>query len=194
LDISELLEKFRSVEYHYPDVVWHDVRLRVLRPILTEKLVDFTPEDFEELLRSDWFMWPRVIEQTLQQILGENDFNEVKLRLLNLFLGKGSIEKRLQDVLNLRGIGVFLASQFLSAVDEDYIIYHRRVLEGIRELLPHLDDWGILPENVKTAEGYLRFNDICRSIRDRFGFKSLGEVHEFFWHGHEKNWQFNSNP
>jgi hypothetical protein len=46
--------------------------------------------------------------------------------------------------------------------------------------------------SVVTAEQYLHFNEICKSIQERFGFKSPGEVHEFYWHGHYSNWNFDA--
>lgn len=192
MSLSELLESYRTTEYHYPDIVWQDMRVKVLKPILTEELADLTEERFRELLLSEWFMKPRIAEQMIENIIRENDFNEVKLKLLDLFLGKSPLEKRLQAVIDLNGIGPYIASQLLSAVDDEFIIYHQNVLEGIRALLPHLDDWGILHTNIRNAREYSQFNDICKSIRDRFGFKSLGEVHEFFWHGYANNWEFGS--
>jgi len=46
--------------------------------------------------------------------------------------------------------------------------------------------------SVVTPEQYLHFNEICKSIQKRFGFKSPGEVHEFFWYGHYSNWKFDA--
>jgi hypothetical protein len=43
---------------------------------------------------------------------------------------------------------------------------------------------------VKTAEHYIDFNELCKSIKNNFGFSSLGELHEFFWHGHSSGWNF----
>jgi len=43
---------------------------------------------------------------------------------------------------------------------------------------------------VKTAEDYIDFNELCKSIKNNFGFRSLGELHEFFWHGHNSGWNF----
>lgn len=166
------------------------MRTKKLRPLLTEKLADMTRDDFRNLMLSNWFMQPRISEQIVNDIITLNDFNEVKLRLLDLFLGKRPIKDRLQIVMDLAGVGPYLASQLLSAVDEAYTIYHQNAVEGIKDLLPHLVDWEILETNVATAEQYLHFNKICKSIQKRFGFKSLGEVHEFFWHGHDSNWNF----
>jgi len=191
LDLVKLLDQFRRLEYHYPDVVWHDMRAKKLKPILTEKLVNMTQEEFKKLLLSSLFMPARIPEQSVNDIVTQNDFNEVKLKLLDLFLGTRPIKERLQDVMDLAGIGPYIASQLLSAVKNDeYTIYHPNVVEGIKDLLPHLVDWEILESNVTTAEQYLNFNEICKSIQKRFGFKSLGEVHEFFWHGHSSNWNF----
>jgi len=186
-NIPELLKKFRKTEYYHRDVLWHDLRVKILKPILTEKLVNLSEAEFKNLLQSEWFMQPRIPQQ-IDEIIKSNGLCEIKLRLLNLFLGQSPINERLQAVLDLRGIGLYIASQLLSAVDNDYIIYHEKVLEGIRDILPDLED--ILPNEISDAEKYLYFNEICKSIKDTFGFKSLGEVHEFFWHGHDTNWEF----
>lgn len=189
-NIPELLKKYRSTEYHYPDVVWHDLRVKTLKPKLTMGFANITKDEFKSLLLSEWFMKPRVPEQQIDDIITNNDFNEVKLRFLDLFLGKGSFEKRFQAVLELCGVGPYIASQLLSAVDNEYVIYHEKVLEGIRDALPHLVDWGIVPNKVTNASEYIKYNEVCKSIKEIFGFKNLGEIHEFFWHGFDSNWQF----
>jgi hypothetical protein len=197
MDLMELLDQFRRTEYHYPDIIWHDMRAKKLKPLLTEKLVNMTPHEFRELLLSKLFMHPRIPEQTVNDIVTKNDFDNVKLRLLDLFIGMRPIQEMMQDVMDLVGIGPYIASQLLSAVkNEEYTVYHPNVVQGINDLLPHLVDWGILETSVTTAEQYLNFNDICKSIQKRFEFKSLGEVHEFFWHGHSSNWSFSEkeNP
>jgi hypothetical protein len=190
-DIVKLLDQFRRLEYHYPDIVWHDIRAKKLRPLLTEKLVNMTPGDLKNLMLSHLFMRARIPEQSINDIITRNDFADIKLKMLDLFIGVRPIRERLEDVMNLTGIGPYIASQLLSAVTNDeYTVYHEKVAEGIADLLPHLVDWGILELSVRTAEQYLNFNELCKSIRERFGFQSLGEVHEFFWHGHDSNWNF----
>lgn len=192
MSLSDLLKAFRTTEYPYSDIVWQDIRVKYLKPILTEEMVHLSVTSFKELLLSEWFMNPRLPEQTISRITQGNDFNEMKLRLLDLFLGTRSLRDRLQDVMDLKGVGPYIASQFLSAVDDTFIIYHENVLEGIQELLPHLEGWGMLP-TVQNAEDYLKFNEVCRSIKERFNFKSVGEVHEFFWHGLNNEWEFSSS-
>jgi hypothetical protein len=195
MDPIDLLEKFRRLDYHYSDVVWHDMRAKKLKPLLTEKLVNMTPSEFGELLLGRLFMHTRIPDQTVNDIVAKNDFNEVKLRLLDLFIGIRPIRERLQDVLDLAGIGPYVASQLLSAVKNDeYIVYHQNVFEGIRDMLPYLIEWEIIETKVTNAEQYLNFNEVCKSIQKMFGFKSLGEVHEFFWHGHDSKWNFSGSP
>ena len=191
LDIVKLLDQFRRQEYHYPDIVWQDIRAKRLSPILTMRLTNMDKNEFKDLLLSNLFMRARIPEKTVEDIISNNDFNEVKLKLLDLFLGIRPIRERLHDVMKLNGIGPYIASQLLSAVTEDeYTVYHPKVAKGIRDLLPHLVDWDILNLSVVKAEQYLSFNEICKSIKKTFGFKSLGEVHEFFWHGHKSKWKF----
>lgn len=191
MDLMKLLDQFRRLEYHYPDIVWHDTRAKKLKPILTQELTNMNRSEFENLLLSNLFMRTRIPEQTVKDIVSKNDFNEVKLKLLDLFLGTRPMDERLQDVMNLVGIGPYIVSQLLSAATNDeYTVYHPNVVEGIKDLLPHLVDWEILELNVTTAEQYLNFNELCKSLKERFGFKNLGEVHEFFWHGHDSDWKF----
>ena len=191
LDIVKLLDQFRRQECHYPDIVWQDIRAKRLSPILTMRLTNMDRNEFKDLLLSNLFMRARIPEQTVEDIVSNNDFNEVKLKLLDLFLGTRPMKERLQDVMNLTGIGPYIASQLLSAVTKDeYIVYHPNVVKGIRDLLPHLVDWNILNLSVVDAEQYLSFNEICKSIKKTFDFKSLGEIHEFFWHGHDSDWKF----
>lgn len=191
MDPIKLLDEFRRKEYHYSDIIWHDMRAKKLKPLLTEALVHMEPEEFKRLLLSEVFMHARIPEKAANDIVSNKNFSEVKLRLLDLFQGSRPIRERLKDVLDINGIGPYIASQLLSAVTNDeYTVYHQNVVKGIDDLLHHLVDWEILELNVTTAEQYLNFNEICKSIKDRFGFKSLGEVHEFFWHGHDRKWQF----
>lgn len=48
------------------------------------------------------------------------------------------MEERPQTVMDLKGIGPFMASQLLSSVDEDFIMYHEDLLEGMKELIPEM--------------------------------------------------------
>ena len=167
------------------------MRAKKLKPLLTERLTNMKKDEFKNLLLSKLFMPARIPEQAVNDIITKQEFSEVKLKLLDLFLGTRPIRERFADVLKLGGIGPYIASQLLSAVKRDeFTVYHPNVVEGIKDLLPHLVDWGILELSVTTAEQYLNFNEICKSIKERFGFKSLGEVHEFFWHGHDSDWKF----
>jgi len=77
-------------------------------------------------------------------------------------------------------IMLFYFPAFPAVGEDDYVIYCPDVLEGIRELLPE-----IAPERVETVEDYFDFNELCKEIRDAYGFRDLGELHEFFWHGHK---------
>lgn len=192
MDIAELLKKFRSIEYHYADVIWHDVRAKRLKEIVTEKLTDMTRDEFRNLFLGSLFMKPRIPEQTISDIISQNDFNGVKLRILDLFLGTRPVKERIQNLMKLKGVGPYIASQLVAGIgDSEYVVYHENVIEGIKDLLPHLVDWNLFDLNVSTAEEYLRFNEVCKSIKKIFGFISLGEVHEFFWHGHDSKWKFN---
>jgi len=90
----------------------------------------------------------------------------------------------------VQGVG-FRPFIYRTAVKNDeYTIYHENVVKGIEEFLTHIVDWQLVELNVKTAEHYIDFNEVCKSIKNNFGFRSLGELHEFFWHGHNSGWSF----
>ena len=150
-----------------------------------------TEEEFKTLLLSNLFLPKSVSQQTANIIVTENDFNGLKLKLLDLFLGVGELKERLQRLLDLEGFEPCIASQLLAAVKNDeYTIYHENVVNGIEDFLTHVVDWQIVELNVKTAEDYIDFNELCKSIKNNFGFRNLGELHEFFWHGHSSGWNF----
>jgi hypothetical protein len=191
MNVNTVLEQFRKAEYHYPDVIWHDIRSVKLKPKLTMELVNMTAQEFKALLLSNLFLPKTVSEQQANIIVEENDFNEVKLKLFDLFLGVRPFKDRLQTVLDLEGFEPGVASQLLSAVNnEEYTIYHKNVVKGIEDFLTHIVDWELVELNVKTAEHYIDFNELCKSIKNNFGFTTLGELHEFFWHGHKSGWSF----
>lgn len=181
-NVFELIEKFRKSDI-YQDVLWQKFRIRKLKPILTEKLPEMNEEEFRTLLKDkENFMPPAGgWDARLRQVMAQNDFNEIKSRLISLFCGKDSIEYRLQAVMGLNGFGPFITSQLLSAIDDQFIIYHGRLVENMKKLLPRFGA-NIEIRLVRDAKEYLRFNEICKIIRDAFCFNSLGELHEFFWH------------
>jgi hypothetical protein len=47
MNVSEVLERFRKAEYHYPDIIWHDIRSIKLKPKLTSELVSMTANEFK---------------------------------------------------------------------------------------------------------------------------------------------------
>jgi hypothetical protein len=191
MNVNEVLERFRMAEYHYPDVIWHDIRSAKLKPKLTAGLVNITADEFKAILLSNLFLPKSISKQTADMIVVGNDFNEVKLKLFDLLLGVRPLKDRLQAVLDLKGFDPCIASQLLAAVKNDeYTIYHENVVKGIEDFLTHVVDWEIIELNVKTAEHYIDFNELCKSIKNNFGFRSLGELHEFFWHGHSSGWSF----
>ena len=191
MNVNTVLEQFRKAEYHYPDVIWHDIRSFKLKKKLTMELVDITAQEFKTLLLGNLFLPKTVSQQQADIIVEENDFNEVKLKLFDLFLGVRSLKERLQTVLDLEGFEPSVVSQLLAAINNvEYTIYHKNVVKGIEDFLTHIVDWELVELNVKTAEHYIDFNELCKSIKNNFGFTSLGELHEFFWHGHKSGWSF----
>jgi hypothetical protein len=191
LRVEEFLERFRKTKY-YLDVIWQNKKVEVFRRYVTEVFPELDETEFKDKFREmmrDWFMKGRMEELAVENILDSNDYRDLKLRLLDLLLNEQRpIQRRLEFLMGLRNVGPFFASQFLSAVGQDkYIVYHDDVLEGVKSLLPKFAEEYIgidLPAKVRTADEYMKFNEVCSAIRDAFSFRSLAEVHEFFWHCH----------
>lgn len=192
--LEELLRRFRTSN-GYIDVAWQTARTNVLKSKLTEGLANMTQPEFEKLVLSNWFYLPRRKERQYEEIIRLNGFESVKLRLLDLLVGKGPIRDRIQAFMNLEGVGPFIASQFLSTVDDQYIMYHDDLVEGVRTLFDELFGeefqyhFADVIRKPADAESYLELNEICKAIKDNFGFKSLGEVHEFFVHFQQRLFQ-----
>ena len=145
MNVNEVLERFRKTEYHYPDVIWHDIRSIKLKPKLTSQLVSISANEFKSLLLSNLFLPKTVSDQVANVIVLGNDFNETKLKLFDLFLGTGDFKQRLQNVLDLEDFNPCIASQLLSAVNnKEYTIYHENVVNGIEDFLAHVVDWQLI--------------------------------------------------
>ena len=182
--IRELLRGFRDSDTYQHIIYVQYFAPKKVRKIITEEILDFDEERFRDIM-AEYFMLGRMGEQAIDYILRNNDFNDVKFRLLNLFVGKKPIVERFKAFLEIKGIDLFFGTHFLRATGEDdFVIYHDYVLKGIKELLPK-----IAPNRVETVEEYMDFNDLCKEIRDIYGFKDLGELHEFFWHGYKNKWK-----
>ena len=150
--MNEVLERFRMAEYHYPDVIWHDLRSAKLKPKLTFDLVDLTAAEFKTLLLSKLFLPKTVTKELAETIVVANDFNEVKLKLFDLFLGVRPIKQRIQTVMDLEGFDPCITSQLLAAVkNNDFTIYHQNVVNGIEDFLTHVVDWELVDLNVQKV-------------------------------------------
>ena len=42
----------------------------------------------------------------------------------------------------------------------------------------------------KIAEEVIAELKRDRSVADVYSFESMAELHEFLWHGHDRNWEF----
>ena len=191
-DIGGLIRKFRTSEYFY-DVFWHEVRRKLLLPKLTKELPYMSEKEFKELL-SNRNLFGDIRIPNINKMLG--NFKENKLRLMNLFLGNEPIEKRIKEVLEIKGMSIYTISNLLSATSDEFMLYHNNLIPAIWDLLPELQDkvsicTELLPKReVSTAEEYVNFNDFCKILRDILGFRSSGELHEFLWHGYDTDWTF----
>ncbi|MEM2498356.1 MAG: hypothetical protein QXR81_08275 [Candidatus Nezhaarchaeales archaeon] len=137
---------------------------------MINELPSMDKKQLKELLLGYRFYEPRLEEKAVDKIINENDFNELKLRLLDLFLGKSPLEQRLQHVMDLKGVGAFITSNLLSAIDSGSIIFHPDVVNGMKELLPEDE----LRKHHKVADlnrfdinakEYLRFNEFCKVVK-----------------------------
>ena len=185
--LEDLLQRFRDSD-GYIDVAWQTTRINVLKSRLIEDLVDMSSSQFKELVLGNWFYRPRLEERQYEKIINQNGFENVKLRLLNLFVEEKPLRDRIQDVMNLKEVGPFIASQFFSVISDQFIMYHDDLIKGLTRLFHELFaeefqyHFAVAVRKPINAKSYLEFNEICKAIRDTFGFKSLGEVHEFFVH------------
>jgi hypothetical protein len=69
--MNVILEQFRKAEYHYPEVVWHDIRSTKLKPKLTRELVKMTTQEFKGLLLSNLFLAKNASKQRADKIVEE---------------------------------------------------------------------------------------------------------------------------
>ena len=190
-NIEEIIKKFRTSEY-YCDVFWHEIRKKILIPKLTKELPNMNEDEFKKLL-SDRSLFGIIKNPNINLML--EDFKETKIRLMNLLLGKELIEKRIKEALEIKGISIYTVSNLLSATSDEFILYHDFLIPAINNLLPELQNRvsicaKFLPKKVETAEDYINFNEFCKILMKILGFKTLGELHEFLWHGYDTEWKF----
>jgi hypothetical protein len=77
MNVNEVLERFRMAEYHYPDVIWHDIRSTKLKPKLTAELVNLTADEFKALLLSNLFLPKSVAKQTANTMWQETTLTKL---------------------------------------------------------------------------------------------------------------------
>ena len=131
-------------------------------------------------------MLGRMSSRAIDAIFDNNSVQDIKRRLMDMFQSDLPPLRRLESITSLSGIDLFFGSYLLAAShDGAFIVYHDNVLNGVKESLPKLAELLKLPTSISRSEEYLDFNDVCKAIRELLGFKSLAEVHEFFWHGHK---------
>lgn len=187
--LDELLKKFRTSE-SFKGVVGQRIATLTVPRIVREKLLGLDDiqflNEFKKLFYN-YFMLGRMGETALNNILDNNDVAILKQKLIDLFLSDISPSKKLKSVMELKHVGLFFGTSLLSAACQgEFIIYHEKVFKGIEEL----ECTWIPIDIVDTSESYFAFNDICKALKEMYSFKSLGEVHEFFWHGKDINWNF----
>lgn len=188
-NVVELIKAFRKSK-HFRDVVGQKITTLTVPRIVREKLLGLDDIEFLNEFESmfiNYFMLGRMGETALKNILNSNNVAKIKQKLIDLFLTNMSPEKKLKSIMELKQVGLFFGTSLLSASsDGEFVIFHEKVLEGIKELKC---TWMPL-DTVDTCESYFAFNDICKALKEFYGFKSLGEVHEFYWHGKDSNWNF----
>ena len=87
-----------------------------LKPILTTELTKITAKEFKTILPSKLFLSESVSKETVDRVITKNYFNEVIIKLLDLFIEVNTFSKRLQNMLDFEGFDPCIASQLLSAV------------------------------------------------------------------------------
>ncbi len=187
-NVIELLQPFRKSKY-FKDVVRQRIAVltipRVVKELLGLKDKDFFHEFKQMFLK--YFMLGTMSETAINSIIQYNNIADIKQRLKDLFLTDMPPDKKLKSIMMLKNVGLFFGTSLLStACHGNFVIYHEKVLEGIKEL----DCTWMTVDRVDTSESYFPFNDICKALKEMYEFKSLGEVHEFFWHGKDTGWNF----
>jgi hypothetical protein len=193
MNIDEIIEKFKNSDYikHADE---HKER-RKLGFKLKKDIKNMGEQEFREFINQEPFRMCAIWPNHKKKIVKNFDAN--KSVWVNLILGTEPIEKRIEKVLTINGVGIYTMSMILSATNEDneYILYHKNLILAIKELcdkfqihdIPICSNRG---NTVKNAKGYIKFNESCKILRDILGFNSLDELHEFLWHGHHTEWEF----
>lgn len=189
--VEDLLRKFRRESEFFQDVLGQELAISVIPSLISNVLLKLDGSDFEEKFVEIFKTYTMLKPRTLRPLLRKNPPSEIKWRLLDVFFGSKSPLERLKSLMELEGAGFFFGTTLLSiAYEGAFIIYEDKLLKGIESLLLHLtEDWAGMKQ-VNTPERYMMFNELCKVIKKNYGFKSLAEVHEFFWHGYDSKWTF----
>ncbi len=187
-DLDAEIKNFRSSEF-FQDVIWQRTCVLALPRIIT-RLLPLEKEQFRtEFYRTfeKYIMLGRMGSRAIDAIFDNNSVENIKRKLMDMFQSDLPPLRRLESITSLNGIDLFFGSYLLSAShDGAFIVYQDDVLNGVKESLPNLAEVLKLPGSISELEEYFDFNDVCRAIRELLGFKSLAEVHEFFWHRHKQ--------
>lgn len=151
--ILEYIRSMRHDEYLKRMRRRRDERLECLRSFTAEGIFDFDEGDLLSFFKLCNFGKYGIPEQ----ILGQNDFLELKGCLYQLF-HDGIMTRQLWDV-EFNGIGGSMKSELASIANERYAYAPRYVVRALRRI-------GYLPEYSRNLswEDYLDYNSVCRII------------------------------
>jgi hypothetical protein len=193
MNIDEIIEKFKNSDYikHADE---HRER-RKLCPKLKKDIENMNGQEFHDFINQEPFSMCAVRPNNIKSIVKNFDAN--KSIWVNLILGTEPIEKRIEKSLTINGVGIYTMSMILSATNDDneYILYHKNLILAIKELYDKFQmyETSICINEINTINStkkYIKFNELCKVLRDKFGFNNLDELHEFLWHGHDTKWEF----
>jgi hypothetical protein len=193
MGIDEIIEKFKNSDY-----IRHANEHRERRKLgskLKKDIKNMNGQEFRDFINQEPFrmcaIWPNHKKKIVE------NFDANKSIWVNLILGTEPIEKRIEKSLTINGVGIYTMSMILSATNDDneYILYHKNLILAIKELYDKFQmyETSICINEINTINStkkYIKFNELCKVLRDKFGFNNLDELHEFLWHGHDTKWEF----
>jgi hypothetical protein len=186
-NIWKLISIFRESVY-FSDVLRQLYRVSHAHRYLPQIAIVQSETEFIETLKLLLEDTTMLKPKTIDPILESNSTEQIQNAILSSLSGVLAPMEIYGKLHKLAGAGPFFVSSLLAiATDGDYIIYEKRLLEGMKEIAPEISE-GM--KKVDDAETYFDFMNACRTMKESFGFTSYAELHEFLWHGQYTKWLF----
>jgi len=115
----------------------------------------------------------------LVEVVVGNDVKNLKTLMKTAFYVNSTYEglKDLVVKLGIKGLNEFFLTQFLMFThDGQYMPYYEEVLRNLEKTFP----W--LMKRIGGVSNYEEYNQLCKIVKDSYGFQDLAEVFEYFSH------------